>query len=90
MAPEQEAAMGLDHIREEIKRKRVRIGRQRKDIQSLERAGIPTAAAEALLARMLESVDALCAERDRLIGEERLTRPTYASGKVINGPLARR
>ena len=82
--------MGLDHIREEIKRKRVRIGRQRKDIQALERPGIPTAAAEVLLTRMLEGVDALCAERDRLIGEERLTRPTYASGKVINGPMARR
>ena len=39
---------------------------------------------------MLESVDALCAERDRLIGEERLTRLSYASGKVINGPLGRR
>jgi hypothetical protein len=82
--------MGLDHIREEIKRKRARIARQRKDIQALERAGIPTAAAEALLARMLTSVDELSAERDRLIGEERLTRPTYASGKVINGPSARR
>jgi hypothetical protein len=31
--------MGLDHIREQIKLKRVRIGRQRKDIQALERAG---------------------------------------------------
>jgi hypothetical protein len=39
---------------------------------------------------MLESVDELCAERDRLIGEERLTRPTCASGKVISGPSAGR
>lgn len=37
-----------------------------------------------------EKVDQLCVERDRLVGEERLSRPTYASGKVINGPTARR
>ena len=43
-----------------------------------------------MLARMLEKIDELCADRDRLVGEERLSRPTYASGKVINGPTARR
>jgi hypothetical protein len=32
----------------------------------------------------------VCAERERLTGEERLKRPTYASGKVINGPTDRR
>lgn len=42
------------------------------------------------MARMQERVDGLCAERERLNGEERLKRPTYASGKVINGPTARR
>lgn len=39
---------------------------------------------------MQEKVDRLCIERERLVGEERLKRPTYTSGKVINGPTARR
>lgn len=43
--------MGRDHIRIEIKRKRVQIDRQRKDIQSLAKAGNSTVSAEAMLAR---------------------------------------
>jgi hypothetical protein len=82
--------MRLDHIRSEIERMRIQIRRQRKDIQSLAKAGLSTAAADALLSRMQDKVDGLCAERERLNGEERLKRPTYASGKVINGPTARR
>ena len=46
------------------------ISRQRKDIQSLHRAGISTLPAEALLARMQATV--LCAERDKLVGEQRI------------------
>ena len=53
-------------------------------------AGIPTTSAGAMLARMLQKTDELCAERHRLVGEERLSRLTYASGKVISGPTARR
>ena len=34
--------MGLDHIRNEIERMRVQVGRQRKEILQLQRAGIPT------------------------------------------------
>jgi hypothetical protein len=45
---------------------RVQVGRQRREILQLQKAGIPTAAAEALLQRMLDKIDALCAERDRL------------------------
>ena len=45
----------LEHIK--IKRKRVQIDRQRKDIQSPAKAGIPMASAEAMLARMLEKTD---------------------------------
>ena len=82
--------MGLDHIRNEITRMRTRISRQRKDIQSLAKAGISTASAEAMLSRMLEKVDELCVERERLTGQERLNRRTYDSGKIINGPTARR
>lgn len=80
--------MGLDAIRNEIERMRLQIRRQRKEIQQLSRAGIPTTSAEALLARMLDKVDGLAAERDRLAGDERRR---YASGKAINGtPASRR
>jgi hypothetical protein len=82
--------MGLDHIRNEIAHMRNQILRQRKEIQSLQRAGISTVSAEALLQRMQDKVDGLCVERERLVGEERPKRPNYASGKVINGPAARR
>ncbi|HET7889533.1 MAG TPA: hypothetical protein VFL62_25155 [Bradyrhizobium sp.] len=58
--------MGLEHIRSEIEVMRVQVGRQRREILQLQRAGIATAAAEALLQRMLDKIDALCAERDRL------------------------
>ena len=56
----------LDHIRAEIERMRVQVFRQRKEILQLQRARINSLPAEALLARMLENIDNLCAERDRL------------------------
>lgn len=56
----------IDFIRREIEQMRVQIGRQRREILQLQRAGIATASAEALLERMLSKVDGLCAERDRL------------------------
>jgi hypothetical protein len=59
----------IQFIRGEIERMRVQVTRQRKDILSLQRAGISTVAAEALLQRMLDTIDALCAERDKLQGE---------------------
>ena len=43
----------LNFTRAEIERMRVQIGRQRKEILQLQKAGIPTASAEALLERML-------------------------------------
>ena len=58
--------MGLDHIRSEIELMRTQVARQRREILQLQRAGISTTAAEALLQRMLDKIDALCAERDRL------------------------
>jgi hypothetical protein len=45
---------------------RLQVGRQRKEILSLQRAGIPTVSADALLERMLNTIDTLCAERDKL------------------------
>jgi hypothetical protein len=56
----------IDHIRGEIERMRVQVGRQRKEILQLRRAGISTASAELLLGRMHSKIDDLCAQRDRL------------------------
>jgi hypothetical protein len=80
-------AMNLEHIRAEIERMRHQISRQRKDIQSLQRAGINSLPAEALLARMLATVDNLCAERDKCVGEQRMKHP--GTSKVIKGPQLR-
>jgi hypothetical protein len=80
--------MSLESIRAEIEYMRRQIQRQRKDVQSLERAGIPTRSAEDLLGRMLAKVDDLCAERDRQVGEQRRKYP--GTNKVINGPIERR
>ena len=83
--------MTLDYIKAEIARMRVQIKRQQRDILDLQRAGIPTKSAEALLERMFTTVDALIGERNRLVGEARVAdRPTYASGKVIRGTPAHR
>jgi hypothetical protein len=46
----------------------------------LQRAGIATASAEFLLQRMLDKIDSLCAERDRLKAE--LPKP---KGRVLGG-----
>lgn len=58
--------MQLEIIRGEIERMRAQVSRQRKEILQLQRAGIPTASADALLQRMLDKIDGLCIERDRL------------------------
>jgi len=58
--------MQLDDVRSEIERMRAQVNRQRGEIRQLQRAGISTATADALLERMLNSIDQLCAERDRL------------------------
>jgi hypothetical protein len=79
--------MNLEQIRAEIERWRQQISRQRKDIQSLRRAGISTGPAEALLTRMQATVDNLCAERDKRVGEQRIRYP--GTNKVIKGPQMR-
>ncbi|MGY4232949.1 hypothetical protein ACVIIW_001896 [Bradyrhizobium sp. USDA 4449] len=73
----------LEFLRSEIEHMRSQIGRQRKEILQLQRAGISTASAEALLSRMQAKVEGLCTERDRLANEEKARRPTYASGKSM-------
>jgi phage shock protein A len=58
--------MQLDAVRSEIERMRTQAQRQRGEIRQLQRAGIATASAEALLERIQNRIDELCAERDRL------------------------
>lgn len=80
--------MGLDAIRNEIEHMRRQILRQRREIQDLQRAGISTQSAEALLERMLTKVDGLCTERDRQVREQKVKYP--GTNKAINGPIERR
>lgn len=68
----------------EIEHMRLQIRRQRSDILRLQRAGIDITSAEALLSRMQDKVDGLCAERERLVGEQRLR-----LGKIVKGTPAR-
>ena len=71
----------IQYIRAEIERMRIQVHRQRGEIRQLQKAGIPTASAEALLGRMLKNIDGLCAERDRLKKEQ----PGPTKGKVLGG-----
>jgi len=65
--------MNLENIRREIERMRTQVMRQRKDIRSLEKAGISTKSAHELLERMQSKIAQLCAERDRMVKEMRIT-----------------
>jgi hypothetical protein len=60
----------IEFIRGEIQRTRLQVLRHHKEIKQLRRAGLPTTSAEALLDRMLNKIDYLCAERDRLKREQ--------------------
>jgi hypothetical protein len=78
----------LDHLRAEIERMRVQMQRHRKEILQLQQAGIPTASAETLLQRMLDKIDGLCGQRDRLKAAE--PQKTYpGTTKVIRGTQRR-
>ena len=73
--------MGLDHVRSEIEHMRVQVGRQRKQMLQLQRAGISTASAELLLQRMLAKIDGLCDERGQLKKEQ----DGPMKGRVLGG-----
>jgi hypothetical protein len=73
--------MQLDYVRSEIERMRTQVGRQRKEILQLQRAGIPTTSAEAMLQRMLDKIDSLCAEREKLKAEQKHS----MNDKVLGG-----
>ncbi|MDB5520054.1 MAG: hypothetical protein JWQ17_6812 [Tardiphaga sp.] len=62
-----------DYIRAEIERMRYQANRQKNEIRQLKKARINTLPAEALLARMMVTIDSLCAQRDRLRDEQGIT-----------------
>jgi phage shock protein A len=72
--------MQLDQLRDQIERMRTQVHRQRGEIRQLQRPGISTASAEALLERMLTNIDGMCAERDRLKKHQ-----GPAKGRVLGG-----
>jgi hypothetical protein len=61
-----ENTMQPDYVRSGIERMRTQVHRQRGEIRQLQRAGISIASAEAFLERMLNKINELCAERDKL------------------------
>jgi hypothetical protein len=69
----------IDFIRAEIQRMRSRVLRRRGEIRQLQRAGIPSSSSEVLLEKMLNKIDQLRAERDRLKREQ----PGHNKGKVL-------
>lgn len=71
----------LEFVRREIEYMRGQVGRQRKEILTLQRAGIPTTSAEEFLHRMLDKIDGLCVERDK----RKVDLPRPARGKVLGG-----
>jgi hypothetical protein len=70
----------LEFLRNEIENRRRQLSRQRKEIQSLKRAGISTASAEEQFSRMVAKVIELCAERDRQVEEQRINRKRNVDG----------
>src|SRR5258706_15302530 len=75
--------MQLDYVQSEIERMRTQVHRQRGEIRQLQRAGISTASAEALLERMLNKIDELCADRDRLKKEQGPSRQGQGLGWAV-------
>jgi hypothetical protein len=60
----------INFIRADIEHRRRQAQRLRGEIKQLQHSGISSAAAEALLERMLDKIDELSAERDRLKKEQ--------------------
>ena len=70
----------IDFIRADIEHRRRQVLRLRGEIRQLQYSGISSTSAEALLDRMLDKIDELCAERDRLKNSAGHNR-----GKVVGG-----
>jgi len=52
--------MGLDYVRSEIEHMRIQVGRQRKEVLQLQRAGVSTASAELMLGNARQDRRSLC------------------------------
>ena len=59
----------IDFIRADIEHKWRQADRLRGEIRELQRSGISLASVEAVLNQMLNKIDGLCAERDKLRGQ---------------------
>jgi hypothetical protein len=70
----------LNLVRADIDRMRLQVGRQRREIVQLQRAGAATVVAEALLHRMLERLDELRKQRERLKREVATLQPRNQRG----------
>ena len=76
----------IEFIRAEIQRTRLQVLRHRNEIMQLHRAGLTTTSAEALLDRMLNKIDDLCAERDaQLMVSEKIDAALKASASRMAG-----
>ena len=71
----------IDFIRADIEHRRRQVQRLRSEIRQLQHSGISSASADALLERMLNKIDELCAERDQLKKEQQ----GHNKGKVFGG-----
>ena len=72
----------IEHIRGEIERMRHRSTGSAARSSNCSGPGIPTASADALLNRMLDKIDALCAERDQL---KKRSSHGPTKGKAVGG-----
>jgi hypothetical protein len=79
-APVQDTSQDINVLVSELVKKlhtkRIQVRQQRREIRELRSAGFSAVSAEMLLDRMLEIIDKLCAERERLkrIGRSRSKR----------------
>ena len=69
----------IDFIRADIEHRRRQVLRLRGEIRQLRHSGISSPSAEVLLDQMLDKLDQLCAQRDRLKKEQ----PGYSKNKVL-------
>ena len=71
----------IDFIRADIEHRLRQVQRLRSEIRQLQHSGISSSSAETLLQRMLDKIDELCTERDRLKKEQ----PGHNKGRVFGG-----
>ena len=69
----------IDFIRADIEHRRRQVQRLRGEIRQLRHSGISSPSTEALLDQMLDKLDQLCAERDRL------KKAGHNKGKALGG-----